>query len=128
MAQCHEMPIASGSLRRWCDQASEVLWLSAAVAVPLVFNPWGSNAFELPESILLRILVLLILLTRLVQAIEARSETSRSPSPARIPFAMWPALALALVLVLATLFSVDTRVSFWGSYERQQGLVIRWLS
>jgi O-antigen ligase len=35
----------------------------------------------------------------------------------------WAILALALVLALATLFSINSRVSLWGSYERQQGLL-----
>jgi hypothetical protein len=34
----------------WCERAQEAGWLAAALAVPLVFNPWGFNAFELPKA------------------------------------------------------------------------------
>ncbi len=117
------MLITSPSLQRWCGKVSEVLWLCAAVAVPLVFNPWGNSVFELPKSILLRALILLMLLTRLIQGIEARSELARPPSDGRVPVATWLTLALAFVLTLSTVFSGNTRASLWGSYERQQGLV-----
>jgi len=36
---------------------------------------------------------------------------------------LWPALAHGLALTLAAAWSVDRRVSLWGSYERQQGLL-----
>jgi len=103
----------------WPAQASELLWLTVAVAVPLAFNPWGGNAFELPKALLLRALVLLMGLATLAQAFAAGRRTLQCP-PAPL---FWPVLAFGLALALATLCSTNPRVSLWGSYERQQGLL-----
>ena len=100
-------------------RALEALWLTAAVAVPLAFNPWGRNAFELPKVLLLRALMLLMIPAALAQALTIGRQTFRRPAAALL----WPALAFGLALALATAFSVNPRASLWGSYERQQGLL-----
>jgi len=111
------------SLRAWSTRAMEAVWLSAAVAIPLAFNPWGEGAFELPKVLLLRALVLLMGLVALIQFIEGGSSSIR-PSAQRsaIPL-LWPALAFGLTQTVATALSVNPRASLWGSYERQQGLL-----
>lgn len=100
----------------------EMGWLAAAVAVPLIFNPWGGSSFELPKAALLRALVLLMGLASLVRLIEARAGSGRSPQNWRATPLLWTALVFGLGLTLATAFSVNPSVSLWGSYERQQGL------
>jgi O-antigen ligase len=113
-------------MRRWFAHALEALWLTAAFAVPLAFNPWGHNAFELPKAMLLRALILLMGLAALAQAIDTRGEPKRAPSRQPVTLLLWPAaLALGLAYALATVLSVDPRVSLWGSYDRQQGLLTR---
>ena len=104
-------------------RALEAAWLTAAGAVPLVLNPWGANSFELPKVMLLRALILLMGLAVLVRAIEGwgRGRQARGDQP-RVPLLV-PALAFGLVLVAATVLSVNRRASLWGSYERQQGLL-----
>ena len=98
-------------------RACELFWLAAAVATPLAFNPWGASAFELPKSALLRGLSLGLLLCAVVTALERpdRRRALSRPILAALPF--------ALSLVLALAFSVDSRASLWGAYERQQGLL-----
>lgn len=110
----------------WCSHAVEVGWLTAAVAVPLIFNPLGGNGFELPKAALLRALVLLMGLAALVQFIDAWGE--RGGSAPRWPDTplVWPALTFGLALALATVLSVNPRIGLWGSYERQQGLLTLW--
>lgn len=107
----------------WCARAVEAAWLAAAVGVPVAFNPLAGSGFELPKAALLRALVLLMGLAALVQFIDAWGE--RGGSPLRWPDTplVWPALALGLALGLATGLSVNPRLSLWGSYERQQGLL-----
>ncbi len=107
----------------WCARAVEAGWLAAAVGVPLAFNPLAGSGFELPKAALLRALVLLMGLAALVQFIDAWGQ--RGGSPLRWPDTplVWPALALGLALGLATALSVNPRLSLWGSYERQQGLL-----
>ncbi len=102
--------------RTWSARVLEALWLVTAVAVPLAFNPWGANAFELSKAVLLRALVLLMGLAALAQIIEGRRNGPHHPL-------LWPALAFSLALALATAFSINPRASLWGSYERQQGLL-----
>ena len=102
--------------RTWSARALEALWLAAAVAVPVAFNPWGANAFELPKAILLRALVLLMGLAALAQIIEGQGNGPHHPL-------LGPALAFGLAQALATALSVNPRASLWGSYERQQGLL-----
>ena len=110
------MPAVHTPPRTWSARVLEPLWLAAAIAVPLAFNPWGASAFELPKSALLRALVLLMGLAALVQVIEGwRGSFSLS--------LLWPALAFGLALALATALSINPRSSLWGSYERQQGLL-----
>jgi O-antigen ligase len=105
------------SVTRWPARAAEALWLTAAIAVPLAFNPWGGNAFELPKTLLLRALVLLLGLVTLIRFSE-----EGWGSPQRLAkWLLWPAVALGLAQAAATIFSINPRASLWGSYERQQG-------
>ena len=111
------------TLRAWSTRAMEALWQAAAVMMPLAFNPWGANAFELPKTLLLRTLALLMGLVALIRFIEGWGSPS-PPSAQRsaIPL-LWPALAFGLAQTAATALSVNPRASLWGSYERQQGLL-----
>jgi O-antigen ligase len=107
----------------WCARAVEAGWLAAAVGVPLAFNPLGGSGFELPKAALLRALVLLMGLAALVQFIDAWGDRGRSALRWPDTPLVWPVLAFGLALALATALSVNPRVSLWGSYERQQGLL-----
>ena len=107
----------------WYDRLLEALWLTAAVAIPLAFSPLGFSAFELPKVALLRALVILMGLAALVRGVETWGLTP-GPSRRRTPAGLlWPALFYGLALGLSAFLSVNPRVSFWGSYERQQGLL-----
>ena len=101
----------------WCACVVEVGWLTAAVAVPLAFNPRGCNVFELPKSLALRALVLLMGLAACVRFAEGRKRHDCLRPPL-----LWPGVASCLALALATVLSTNSRVSLWGSSERQQGL------
>ena len=105
---------------RWPARIWEAAWLAAAIAVPLAFNPWGANPFELPKTLLLRALVLVLGLAARASAAErgARPRLARLP-----PSLVWPGLGFGLALALSTLLSVSPRASLWGSYARQQGLL-----
>jgi O-antigen ligase len=114
------------ALTQWSARAAEWGWLTAAVAVPLVLNPWGGNAFELPKAALLRALLILTGLATVVRAVESIDGSDRPPRHWVLNPLPWTAVILGLALTLATLFSVNPRASFWGSYERQQGLITLW--
>ena len=112
------------SVTHWPARAMEALWLAAAAMTPLAFNPWGANAFELPKSLLLRALVLLMALAALIRFIEGWGNSSHPPERRSAIRLLWPAIAFGLTQVAATAFSVNPRASLWGSYERQQGLLM----
>ena len=103
----------------WPARVLEIGWLLAATAVPFVFNPWGSSAFELPKTALLRALVLLMGVAALAQAVAGRRQQTHGPTISLLV----PALLLGGATLLATVLSTNPHVSFWGSYERQQGLL-----
>jgi O-antigen ligase len=107
----------------WIARIGEALWLVAAAAVPLVFSPWTHNGFELPKTALLKTLVLLMGLATLLQVIDGQKGAKGDRAPAIPRCLLWPALILAGVATLATATSINPRVSLWGSYERQQGLL-----
>jgi O-antigen ligase/Tfp pilus assembly protein PilF len=117
------MKMHKDSSNDWIARIKEALWLIAAAAVPLVFSPWTYNAFELPKTALLKALALLMGLMALIQVIDGRKgeeQDLKTPIPRRL---LWPALAFGGVVILATLASANPRVSLWGAYERQQGLL-----
>ena len=100
----------------------EIIWLLAAAAVPLAFNPWGCNAFDLPKAALVLTLALLGGFAALVHLARRPAGVTAPRNP--LPWLLWPASALALALILATVFSVNPYLSLWGSHQRQQGLLV----
>lgn len=117
------MNMHKDSAGTWVARFGEALWLIAAAAIPLVFSPWTYNAFELPKTALLKALALLMGLVTLMQIIDGREGKGQERPPAIPRYRLWLALALGGVAGLATAASVNPRVSLWGSYERQQGLL-----
>lgn len=97
------------------------LVLAAGPSVPLLFSPWHYNAFELPKAISARVLsgLALLLLAYTSKGGGPRGRWLRRPAG--------PALTLAGALLAATVFSVDPRLSLWGSYDRQFGF-LTWLA
>ncbi len=115
-------------LSRFCDGIMEAGWLAAVILVPLFFNVYSSRIFEPDKITMLRSLALLVLAAWLVKIVETRGfrweridpGSSRIKSILRIPL-IAPVLALAVMYIIATLFSVSPSVSLWGSYQRLQG-------
>ncbi len=91
----------------------EVLWLLAGAGVPLLLNPWGYNAFELPKARLLQALALAML----PAALSVAPAYWRKPTGWKAP-SIW-----IVVLIMATITSVAPQMSLWGAYQRQQGLL-----
>lgn len=115
-------------LSRFCDGAMEAAWLAAVILVPVYFNIYSSRIFEPDKIALLRSLALLILLAWLVKLIEqggARWEKiepgeSKIRTILKTPLVV-PALAMAALYLISTIFSITPSVSLWGSYQRLQG-------
>ncbi len=112
-------------------------WLLALIVAPLYFNIYSSRVFEPDKISLLRTLALAMGAAWLVLRAErrrispglggaemnlrARLRGGLRATMARNPLAL-PALFLWLAYALSTLLSLSPTVSFFGSYQRLQGL------
>ncbi len=94
-----------------------VFLLSLVLLLPLVFNTFGTNIFELPKitflAFFLSITVIVFVLNFLFKG-EVKFIYNKS-----VHFLVG---LLFLSLVLSTVFSIAPQLSFWGSYDRFQGL------
>jgi tetratricopeptide (TPR) repeat protein/O-antigen ligase len=116
-------------LSKYCEGIMEAAWLFAIVAIPAFFNVYSSRIFEPDKLTLLRSLSILILAAWIVKLLEGgrirwdRLQLDGSPirTILRLPL-IAPVTALAVVYVISTIFSVTPRTSFWGSYQRLQGM------
>lgn len=116
-------------LAKYCDGIMEASWLFAIIAVPAFFDVYSSRIFEPDKLTVLRSLAILILAAWIVKLLEngrfrwERLQPGESPLKTIIKMPMIaPVIALAVVYIISTIFSVTPRTSFWGSYQRLQGL------
>ncbi|HNB51881.1 MAG TPA: O-antigen ligase family protein, partial [Anaerolineales bacterium] len=116
-------------LSRYCDGIMEAVWLAALVTVPVFFNIYSSRIFEPDKLALLRSLALISLAAWIVKLVEQGQvmwEMHREPDEKwhqtllKIPLLRQIGVLIGVFLI-ATLFSISPRVSFWGSYQRLQG-------
>ncbi len=130
--------IAQSRLALVCDKFIQAAWLVALIVAPLYFNIYSSRVFEPDKIALVRTLALgmgaawLILRAERWQGNARASNQGSRLSGARVlswlremsaynPLSI-PALLLLAAYILSTLLSVSPTVSFFGSYQRQQGL------
>jgi len=103
----------------------EAAWLAVAILTPVFFNIYSSRIFEPDKITLLRTLALVSLAAWLVKLIEEggfRWERipqgdNRFKALLRVPLVPL-AVALCLVYLISTIFSVTPYTSLWGSYQR----------
>ena len=115
-------------LSRYAEGLMEAAWLAAVLVVPVFFNVYSSRIFEPDKITLLRTLALVIAAAWLVKVLDeggfrwerVQPGDSWLKSMLGIPLVL-PITALVVVYLISTLFSVNARVSFFGSYQRLQG-------
>jgi len=140
---------------RALDYFVEACWLLALVAVPIYFDTLTVRIFEPDKIVLFRNIVMLMVLAVLLRAIltlpaalaNRASMSSASAADSMSidggtdvakPVPWWrteilrrpllvPVAVFVLVYTAATIHSVLPGISFWGSYDRSQGL-LTWLS
>jgi len=139
---------------RTLDYLVESCWLLAIVAVPIFFDTVTTRIFEPDKIVLFRNIVLVMLVALLLRGIitlpgaltrasspapaprEPGSEGEGNEGVARRPWwrqatdrnpMLLPVVLFTLVYTVATIHSVLPGISFWGSYDRMQGLYT-WLS
>jgi O-antigen ligase/tetratricopeptide (TPR) repeat protein len=106
----------------------EAAWIAAVIIVPVFYNIYSSRIFEPDKITILRSLALIILFTWIIKIIEDGGlhwekldhEDSQFKSILKIPI-IFPVVLLAIIYIIATIFSVTPRISLLGSYQRLQG-------
>ncbi len=115
-------------LSRYNEGIMEAAWLAAVILVPVFFNVYSSRIFEPDKIAILRTLSLIIIGAWIVKLIDERGVLFEQLDPGdagwksilKIPL-IAPVLALSVLYVIATIFSINPQVSLFGSYQRLQG-------
>ena len=124
-------------LALFCDKFIQAGWLAALIVAPLFFNIYSSRVFEPDKIALIRTLALAMGAMWLVLRAErwrGRNAARKNQTALGARLRAWtrrvssenpltlPALFLLLAYLVSTLLSVSPTVSFFGSYQRLQGL------
>ncbi|MFN2302603.1 MAG: hypothetical protein ACK2TV_02625, partial [Anaerolineales bacterium] len=114
-------------LSRFLSGILEAGWLAAVISVPLFFNIHSERVFEPDKVTVLRSIAVLMLAAWVVRFIDQRDWRDwkkvfwrEGDSIWRTPFFL-PILALVVVYIISSLFSITPRISWLGSYQRLQG-------
>ena len=114
-------------LSRFLSGILEAGWLVAVISVPLFFNINSERVFEPDKVAVLRSIAVLMLFAWVVRFIDQgdwqdwkRLSWRHEDSIWRTPFFL-PIVALVLVYLISSLFSITPRISWLGSYQRLQG-------
>jgi tetratricopeptide (TPR) repeat protein len=122
------------------DVLIESCWLLALVTVPIFFDTMTVRIFE-PDKIALfrNIVIVMVLLVLARLLLVAPSWFARPAANAESPGMPWwralikrwplflPVAVFVVIYTAATINSVLPAISFWGSYDRMQGLYT-WLN
>ena len=84
----------------------------------IVFNPFGSNPFELIKTQYFIIIISTLIIILLLNFLMKGKLVLRVNKSVLIFLSIW-----GLSLIISTLFSIAPELSFWGSYSRFQGLL-----
>jgi Tfp pilus assembly protein PilF len=116
-SQATAPPAPGGVGPRWLARWAPAL---LGLGLPLIFNPFGLLAFELPRAALLQTAAAGLLLTAWARPAGA----GRFGLGVRSGGWLWPTTLLFLATqALATCFSIARLDSLLGSYDRSQGLL-----
>ena len=115
-------------LSRFCNGVMEAAWLAAVIIIPIFFNIYSSRIFEPDKITILRSLALLTLGAWVVKLIEeGRIKWRDQQQNSSLIRYLWgypliaPVMAIVVVYIISTIFSVTPSISFLGSYQRLQG-------
>src|SRR5690242_6400340 len=102
-------------LRRVADGVAQACVLYAVVALPLYFTALTPTGYEPDKADLLRVVAI-------IAAAAWILGTQRRSLPFRTMPLLWLGAAFFVAYCVATITSIDLKVSIWGSFTRQQGL------
>src|SRR3990170_2444571 len=112
----------------FCEKILEAGWLAALVIVPLFFDVYSARVFEPDKLSLLRGIVLIMAVAWLIRLWESRPSSLGEIGSSLRSLVLDNAINLVAVLllgayILSTALSIVPVFSFWGSYQRLQGLL-----
>lgn len=110
-------------LSTFAARLSESAWLAVLIIVPILFNIYTERVFEEDKIPLFRSIAVMVLIALVVWGVErGRRGAFRVDGQSlwRVPLVL-PALALVAAYLIATVFSIVPRISWWGAYIRRQG-------
>jgi tetratricopeptide (TPR) repeat protein/O-antigen ligase len=110
----------NSKLQGFCAGIIESTLLVAALVIPVIINYYGFHIVGIPKAVVLVAMALLIAVVGIIALVEGHAAgllaALRRPLVAA-------ALATAIASTVATLGSIQPRLSIWGTGERGQGLV-----
>lgn len=115
-------------ISRYCTGIMEIAWLAAVINVPVFFNVYSSRIFEPDKLTLLRSFALVIAICWVIKIIDERGihwenitvKDSKLLTLIKTPIVI-SVIAIVVVYLLSTIFSITPRTSWAGSYQRLQG-------
>jgi putative inorganic carbon (HCO3(-)) transporter len=99
------------------EYLAELLILLIIGLTPLYFNYFYATSIDLSKIILFKTLLFLLLLVSVW-----RFAFNKITFNTKLVISAWPLLVFFLGLILSLLFSVDINTSWFGSYDRNEGL------
>ncbi len=114
-------------LSLYCDKFIEAGWLAAIVLSALYMNIYTHRMFEPDKSCLLRSIAIFMVLAWIIKTIELRRITPQTDLEVTNQISWKPIWIPMLLLIVSYIISVSLsripfHVSFWGSYDRLQGV------
>lgn len=114
------------NIRQALVYLQEILWLVTIFLLPLIFSPGTDAGFELSKTMFFRLIVNMMILVEILKILPEKNLISYFRSKFS-GINIFKKLKLALLvfmatLILASIFSVDMEMSFWGTSLRFQGL------
>ncbi len=113
-------------LSQYASRVLEAGWLLAVILVPLFFNVWSNRVFEPDKLALLRSLALVMVAASAVRWLEHGGGRIALRNWLQKPMVL-PVAAMTGAMTLSSVTSIVPRLSFFGSYNRLQGLYT-WLA
>jgi O-antigen ligase/tetratricopeptide (TPR) repeat protein len=105
--------------RQSADAVARTCCFVAVLSLPLYFSLLTTTGYEPDKAVLVRVLAVLAaaawLAGEIAQPMKLRLRS--------LPPLLWASFGLFIAMVIATILSIDPRLSFWGSAARQEGLV-----
>jgi len=100
------------------EKIQKYTFLATILLVPLIFNVWGFDIYEIPKNILFKIgmaTALLIFLLKDFWSKEKKLHISKRQ--------IWLTAGLVAILGLSLVTGIRPQISFFGSYYRQGGTI-----